>query len=378
MKICLTTSTFPAEPSDHTHAHFLVDAIRILQALGHEVCVLTQARVLHPTPPLAGLDVTWFPWRALGPRLAELSFSSPSGLFSAVSLLESGVRHVRALRQSRGIDVFLCAWVIPSGIYLLLDQILHRSRVPYALWALGSDLNKYKSNPVVRRLIRSIASRAGQLYADGHRLARDFSELAGKECEFLPTFRALLPRARTPSVEGRARFLYVGRHAHVKGTDVLIRALSELKGEDFRFDIVGDGEQTPELKRAIVAAELTDQVQFRGRLDNDELADAYAHCDCVVIPSRSESIPIVMSEALQYGLPLIVSDVGDMGDLTRLYQLGETIPAGDAPELARKIRGFMRAPVATNAALRSELLAELAFESAAPKLTARLEALIRR
>jgi glycosyltransferase involved in cell wall biosynthesis len=378
MKICLTTSTFPAGPSDHTHAHFLVDAISILQGLGHEVCVLTQARAVDATPALAGLDVTWFPWRSLGPRLAELSFSSPRGLFSAASLVESGVRHVRAVRESRGVDVFLCAWVIPSGIYLLLDQILNRSRVPYALWALGSDINKYKHNPLVRRLLAGIAGRAGQLYADGHGLARDFSALAGKPCDFLPTFRGLVPSPRVERTEGGPRFLYVGRHAHVKGTDVLVRALAELKGQDFRFEIVGDGDQTPDLKRVITEAGLSNQVRFRGRLDNAELAEAYAHTDCVVIPSRSESIPIVMSEALQFGLPLIVSDVGDMGDLTRRYQLGTVTPAEDPPALAQRIRAFIDAPFQTNAALRAELLAELTFESAAPKLVARLESLLHR
>jgi glycosyltransferase involved in cell wall biosynthesis len=376
MKICLISSTFPAGPQDFTHAHFLLDVIEVLKAQGHELCVLTQAREPESSPPLAGLEVIRFPWRQLGARLAELDFSSPRGVLSAASLIESGTRHVRQLRKSHGIEVFLCAWVIPSGLYLLLDRVLAQSRVPYVLWALGSDLNKYKSNPLVRRLIRQIGRGAGQLYADGHRLCNDFSELTDRECEFLPTFRRLQPRPRVPKLGSAQRFLYVGRHTRVKGTDVLVRALAELGDCDFHFDIVGDGEQTPELERMISDSSVRDRVRFRGRLSNEELADAYASSDCVVVPSRSESIPVVMSEALQYGLPLIVSDVGDMGDLARRYRLGAVVPPEQPSALADKIREFVRAPLTTDEALRQELLNGLTFDGAAPNLAARLQALI--
>ncbi len=376
MRICLTTSTFPSGPGDFAHAHFLLDVIQVLREKGHDVCVLTQARDPDATPPLEGVEIVRFPWKQLGARLAELDFSSPRGMLSAASLIESGTRHVRRLRETHEIDLFLCAWVIPSGLYLLLDRVLGRSRVPYVLWALGSDLNKYKANPLVRGLIRRIGQGAGQLYADGHRLCRDFESIADRPCEFLPTFRKLTPRPRVSAQGSAARFLYVGRHTRVKGTDVLARALGELKDSDFRFEIVGDGEQTPELERVVQQAGVADRVRFSGRLSNDQLADAYANSDCVVIPSRSESIPIVMSEALQYGLPLIVTDVGDMGDLARRYRLGSVVPAEDAPALAGKIREFIAEPFRTDEALRAELLGGLTFDGAAPKLLSRFEALI--
>ena len=51
--------------------------------------------------------------------------------------------------------------------------------------------------------------------------------------------------------------------------------------------------------------------------------------DCVVIPSRSESIPLVFSEALRFDRELIVSDVGDMGTLGRQYGVAWVIPPED-------------------------------------------------
>jgi glycosyltransferase involved in cell wall biosynthesis len=348
-----------------------------LQRAGHRVSVLTQARVEDPRPPLPDLDVVWFPWRRRTGRLAEMDFSSPGGALSALSLLFNGARGVAQMRKSRRVDVFLCAWVIPSGWYVWLDQVLGRGGVPYVLWALGSDVNKYRSNPFVRRALRSISARAAHLYADGFRLCEDLSEITGRECEFLPTFRTI--RIPPPVEEERARvprFLYVGRHIAVKGVDVLIEALVALEAagvRGFTCEIVGEGELTPALKARVEAAGLSDRVRFPGRLDDADLYARYASCDCVVIPSRSESIPLVMSEALQARRPLIVTDVGDMGRLVREHRLGEAAPPEDPHALAASLRRFIEKPWALDAQGRTRLLEELMFESAAPRLLRRLE-----
>jgi glycosyltransferase involved in cell wall biosynthesis len=275
--------------------------------------------------------------------------------------------------------------VLPSGLYLYLDQLVHRSRTPFVLWALGSDVNKYKSNPIVRLALKRIAGRAGQVYADGFRLCRDLSEITGVDCQFLPTFRRLDvpddPIARKTSGTQR-RLLYVGRHTAVKGTDVLVEALGLLKRElaapNYHMELVGDGDLTPDLKRRIAESGLGGQVTFRGQLSDQALASAYCAADCVVIPSRSESIPLVLSEALQFNRPLIVTDVGDMGDLVRRHQLGEVVPAGDARALAQSMRRFIAEPWRLDEAASADLLREWTFEGAAPKLLARLETLVRK
>jgi glycosyltransferase involved in cell wall biosynthesis len=380
MNICVVTSTFASDPDDKSHAAFLLELIRLFEQHGHRVSVLTQAREPNATPALPGLDVVWFPWRSLGNRLAELSFGSPQGVLSAASLILRGTREIAEMRRSRKVDVFFCAWFIPSGFYVYLDQVLRRSRTPYVLWALGSDVNKYRSNPIVRQILRRLSSRAGELYADGFQLARDVASIAGRHCEFLPTFRVLPVVPGAPvRPEGPPRFLYVGRHALVKGIDVLVEALVELEklGKPaYRIDIVGDGDLTPGLVRRVTEAGLSDRVIFRGLLSDAELAAAYTGTDCVVIPSRSESIPLVMSEALQHLRPLIVTDVGDMGDLARLHGLGQVVPPEDPRAMAQALKGFIDAPSLLDPARTAKLLGELSLESAVPKLLQRLETLV--
>jgi glycosyltransferase involved in cell wall biosynthesis len=380
MNICIVTSTFASDPDDSSHAAFLLEVIRLFEKHGHKVSVLTQAREPNPRPARPGLDVVWFPWRQLGNRLAELSFGSPKGVVSAASLILQGTRAVAQMRRSRDVDVFLCAWFIPSGFYVYLDQVLGRSRTPYVLWALGSDVNKYRANPVFRGILRGLAGRAGALYADGFQLARDVSEIVGRRCEFFPTFRVLPKPASAPREQGNERrFLYVGRHAAVKGIDVLVEALVELKklGDPaYRFDVIGDGDLTPRLVRRVAEAGLSDRVHFRGLVSNEDLAAAYEETDCVVIPSRSESIPLVLSEALQHGRPLIVTDVGDMGDLSRAHGLGEVVPPQNPPALAQAMRRFITAPTVLDRPRVAKLIDELTLESAIPRLLDRLQTLV--
>src|SRR5438105_8945114 len=135
MHICLATSTFPANPDDRLHAAFLLDAIECLRRAGHQVSVLTQRRIEDHRPPLPQLEVRWFPWRARNGRLGEMSFASPAAAISALSLVYNGTRSVAELRRHGKVDVFLCAWIIPSGLYVYLDQLLSGARTPYVRWA---------------------------------------------------------------------------------------------------------------------------------------------------------------------------------------------------------------------------------------------------
>jgi glycosyltransferase involved in cell wall biosynthesis len=81
-------------------------------------------------------------------------------------------------------------------------------------------------------------------------------------------------------------------------------------------------------------------------------------CDCLVIPSRRESIPVVFSEAVQMGIPMLVTDTGDMGTLAREHGLMDPVPPEDIDALARAMRAFADDP----AALKRR------FDAARPKL----------
>ena len=78
-------------------------------------------------------------------------------------------------------------------------------------------------------------------------------------------------------------------------------------------------------------------VILTGRLEDGDLSDLFRHVDCIVIPSLSESIPLVLSEGVNANKPFIVTNVGDMGYLAEKYKLGYVVEKENYNDLAEAL-----------------------------------------
>ena len=66
-------------------------------------------------------------------------------------------------------------------------------------------------------------------------------------------------------------------------------------------------------------------------LDGNKAFAYMSKSDFIVIPSRIESIPIVLSDALQSNKPIILTNVGDIG-VARLVRFGDSHTPGQDGE----------------------------------------------
>jgi glycosyltransferase involved in cell wall biosynthesis len=96
--------------------------------------------------------------------------------------------------------------------------------------------------------------------------------------------------------------LYVGRLASEKGIEKLKPILDETP--NIHLAIVGDGPYRSELERVFTGS----RTKFVGYLHGDELARAYASADGFVFPSTTETLGLVLFEAMAAGLPVIAAD----------------------------------------------------------------------
>jgi glycosyltransferase involved in cell wall biosynthesis len=289
-----------------------------------------------------GYSVRWFAWAGSRKPLVDFSLGSPADLRLILSLLRDGERALRRLIDEESIDACLALWAVPAG-YLAWRAC--RGRVPYSVWALGSDIHTWARRPLVGLLIRSILKAANHRFADGLELCNEVTRISGDECQFLPTTRELPAPAPLPQKLGPGvNFLFVGRLEPVKGADVLIDAMVRLvaTGVDARLTMCGSGSLDGSLRASIEAAGLGDRVTLLKSQPGDVVAGYMAACDCLVIPSRMESIPIVFSEALQARIPMLVTDVGDMGALARNHGLADPVAPGDPVALANAMERFAR------------------------------------
>jgi len=338
MNIAVLTSSFPEHPEDSAAAAglFVRDFCVELARAGHRVQVLTQAKSdrLPDTPP--ELTVHWYPWRGRDTALAYLKPWRPADALAALSLFRAGYAALRRLHGEEPFDHVFALWAVPAG---LMARWLHRRcGVPYTVWCLGSDIWTYGKYPLLRRVVASVLRDADHRYADGIALAEQAARLGGVPCAFLPSSRAhgeSTMAAERPPGEG-PRFLFVGRYAPVKGVDILLEAMARYRrgGGAGHLYLFGGGPMEAEIRQRADGPELAGSVTVGGLADRETYLAQLRACDCFLIPSRMESIPLVLSDALHSGRPLIVSDVGDMGHLLRETPAGLVVPPEDPAALA--------------------------------------------
>lgn len=98
------------------------------------------------------------------------------------------------------------------------------------------------------------------------------------------------------------KYLYVGRLVDVKNLKFLIEVFNELPHLD--LTIVGFGEQEVELQKMAMK-----NIHFLGAVNNVELPKVYQSHDVFILPSKKEPWGLVVEEALNNGMPVIVSDM---------------------------------------------------------------------
>lgn len=344
MKIAVLTSSFPEHPEDSAAAAglFVRDFCVALAQLGHEVHVLTQAKSrTEPVTPEA-LTVHWYPWSGRDKALAYLKPYKPHDAMAAVSLFRSGYQTLRQLHDDVGLDHVFAMWAVPAG--LMAQWLQKRMGVPYTVWCLGSDIWTYGRYPVLKHVVASVLRNASHVYADGLELGERATALSGVACPFLPSSRVWeeqVAAAERPPAE-TTRFLFVGRYARVKGVDVLLEAMAHYRAEGGtgHLYLFGGGPMEDALCARAAEPDLAPCVTIGGLADRETYRAQLAACDCFLIPSRMESIPLVLSDALQQGKPVIVSDVGDMGRLLRETPAGLVVPPEDSAALARALHAM--------------------------------------
>ena len=107
-------------------------------------------------------------------------------------------------------------------------------------------------------------------------------------------------------------FICVARLAGVKDPMTLLQAFRNvwLRHPQVRLIYVGEGEERAKMERYIRQSGMKDCVILAGEQSQ---VNAYLNmADVFVLPSLEESLPLALLEALQVGLPCVVSNVGDM------------------------------------------------------------------
>ncbi len=164
---------------------------------------------------------------------------------------------------------------------------------------------------------------------DDELLARQIKNYGGRRPEI---------RRELGFAEDQFVFIFSGKLIPKKNPLMIVEALRLLAGASdvsLGLLVMGDGLLRRQFEAGMQAHPEIETV-FAGFQNQSKLGLFYSAADCLVLPSSwSETWGLVVNEALQFGIPVLVSDrVGCWRDLVIPAETGYIFPAGDAAALA--------------------------------------------
>ncbi len=140
-----------------------------------------------------------------------------------------------------------------------------------------------------------------------------------------------LPEGRHVLREGKVReILFVGRLSKDKRVEPIIRAVEDMgkagfgeegsgmDGSEIRLTIVGDGEEYHNL-----IPYAGERIRFVGAVPPKEVKEYMQNSDILVMNSSFEGVPMTILEAISYGLPVVSTNVGGIGEALHFGQDSE-------------------------------------------------------
>lgn len=144
-------------------------------------------------------------------------------------------------------------------------------------------------------------------------------------------------RKKFPQIGQRKLIVFLSRIHKKKGLELLIEALASLKKNQNNFFLViagsGNERYLKTLKDKIARYDLNSQILFTGHLGGEEKYALLRDADLFVLSSYQENFGIAVAEALQMGVPVIVSDQVALCKEIESSEAGMVVPC-DSKRLA--------------------------------------------
>jgi len=170
---------------------------------------------------------------------------------------------------------------------------------------------------------------------------KGFFESEGSNIHVLPN--GISPLTSGTSNLSNKKIVAIGRLHPVKGFDRLISIFSLFLKENpnWTLTIIGDGDQEEDLKFLANRLNLSNNIDFTGKLSKLEVEKQLVSSDILCMTSHSEGLPMVLLEAMNFSIPCIAYDVGEgIKTIIKSDFNGYLIPDGDQEMFLGKLNSL--------------------------------------
>lgn len=358
MKILVFTSLYPNNVWPN-HGVFIKERMRQFAKFeGYEV------KVIAPVPYFPAIKLNWR-WRFSQVARRESRngievhhpryFLTPKigmSLYGWMMFL-SVLPAVRRIQKDFDFDLIDAHYVYPDGFAAVLFGRVFKK--PVVVSARGSDINLFKTFPLIRKLLRYVLRRAARVIAVSKALKEAMVQLGIPEEKISRIPNGVDPEQFYPVPKEQARrelglpnrrtVLSVGNLTDNKGFDLVIKSFRVLVDrfheKDIQLAIVGDGPCRSHLEKLILSLRLDGQVRMVGAVSHDKLRLWYSGADVFCLASRREGWPNVLLESLACGTPVVATAVGGIPEIISSDNVG-LLSEREESKLAEAIRAALK------------------------------------
>jgi len=187
-------------------------------------------------------------------------------------------------------------------------------------------------------------------------LQKKYPNLAVHQAEHAPNW--LFHRVERRPITAPIRFFINGTLSYRKGTDLLLAALNELASElNFEAIVIGNPKDSFLAPwKTKLSPELWRRITFKSNLPPPEIAGELSRTTLLLLPTRADTSPNAVKEAVVAGVPVVASRVGGIPDYVFPGENGILFTPGDKSEFVDAIRAATGHPMFSRGLVSSESL----------------------
>src|SRR5487761_347573 len=360
MRVLHVVTAFPRSRED-VIVPWLVELLKRLPAAGYDVEVFTSAYRGGGGDSYEGIRVHRFRyffarWEDLTHDEAAPDRMRRSALYRVLPAfyIAGGLWGIWRLARRERFDIVPVHWPVPHVLFGWVARRAGGGGTRMVTTWYGAELRWVQSSlPVMRGFVRWALRTSDEIVAISSYTAREIARFAKVQVRVIPYTLGFpkSPPARRSAGDGSFRILFVGRLVERKGVTHLIDAVGRISTDvRARLTVIGEGPERAALEAQAAAAGLDGGVDFRGRVDDQDLQDAYAAAAVLVLPSivdarsDTEGLGVVLLEAMSCGVPVVGSRAGGITDIIEDEESGLLVPPADPALLASALERLARDP----------------------------------
>lgn len=259
------------------------------------------------------------------------------------------------IRREKGFDATLAFFGVPCGFLAYLLKICFG--IPYVVALRGSDVPGYsnKYNHLyffLTPLVSFVWKHSAAVVANSKGL-RDLALTVSPKQPLEVIGNGVDTKRFAPDSTHRPANEFIvtpgaSRVTSRKGLKYLVEAIQELapRFPQLRLKIMGDsdGNERAMLEALVREGNISDRVEFIGRVPREETTRYYQEASLFVLPSLNEGMSNAMLEALACGLPIIMTPTGGAEELIQEGKNGIIVPFESNKDIAAAMEKFLTNP----------------------------------